>query len=283
MPYAVRQNAGSGFDELGRRIEELLPDVLPFVQSVTALPVPDDFTIRLMKVPAWLKLRRRELRQFLVREGKELEPSLQRMAQARRAMKERHRQLAASWVMIGAQAVQDKHGRPHLLILPEALTQAGLLASDDFLCKTLGHELTHLAQHEASNGRTFTLQDSFFPDIRRTQNLHWPFLAEGHAIWADQQITTKLLGYEVPLSAISNQASPKYLDALRRVTGREEASQMYRDGARAVGDIVQAHGVETFNRVWSEQDLLLVPTFHHAENPSEWLQRFANAGAGTRS
>ncbi|MFD4560524.1 hypothetical protein ACFWP5_40470 [Streptomyces sp. NPDC058469] len=245
--------------------------------------MPDDLTIRLLKPSAWLKLSRREEKKFLIREIKELELGPQAAMQANRTLKDRHRNRVASHAMIGAQTVQDKHGRPHILLLPENLDQAGLLGDDDYLCKTVGHELVHGTQHEASKGWLFTLQDSFFPHLRRTLNVHWGFLMEGHAIWADRQITTRLLGYEVSLGVNESQASPQYLEALRQVEGREEALQMYLDGARAVSDIVQTHGLESFNRLWADRDLLFVPTFHQAENPSQWCERFSTADASSRS
>jgi hypothetical protein len=283
MTYAVLQDAGAKFDELGHRIEEMLPDVLPLVSSVTSLSIPDDLTIRLLKRSAWLKLRRREEKKFLLREVKELELAPQVAMQANRTLKDRHRNRVASQALIGAQTVHDKHGRPHVLLLPENLDQAGLLVGDDYLCKTVGHELVHGAQHEASKGWLFTVQDSFFPHLRRSQNLHWSFLLEGHAIWADQQITTRLLGHEVPLGPNERHASPQYMEALRQIKGREEALQTYRDGARAVSDIVQTHGLESFNRLWPDPNLLFVPTFHQAENPSQWCERFSTADASSRS
>jgi hypothetical protein len=283
MTYAVHQEAGAQFDELGRRIEEMLPEVLPLVRSVTSLPMPEVLTIRLMKAKAWLKLRQREEKKFLVSETKELEVGPQAAMVANRAFKDRQRSRAAVQDMIGAQTFQDRHGRPHILLLPETLAKAGLLVGDDFLCKTLGHELVHGAQHEAGKGRLFTLQDSFFPHLRRSQNLHWSFLMEGHAIWADRQITTRILGYEVPLGPNEKHAEPKYLEALYQIKGREKSLQVYGDGARAVADIVQTHGLESFNRLWSDPDLLFVPTFHQAENPAEWCARFSTAATGSRS
>lgn len=283
MTYAVHQEAGAKFNELGRRIEEMLPEVLPLVSSVTSLSMPDDLTIRLLRRGAWLKLRRREEKKFVVREMQELELGPQSAMEANRKLKERQRSRSASQAMIGAQTVQDRHGRPHVLLLPENLDEAGLLVGDDFLCKTVGHELVHAAQHEASKGWLFTVQDSFFPHLRRSQNLHWSFLMEGHAIWADQQITTRLLGHEVPLGPNERHASPKYLEALRQIKGREEALETYRNGARAVSDIVQTYGLESFNRIWSDPNLLFVPTFHQAENPSQWCERFSTADASSRS
>jgi hypothetical protein len=245
--------------------------------------MPDVLTIRLMKAKAWLKLRRREEKKLLISEAKELEAGPQALMVANRTLKERQRNRAARQAMVGAQTIQDRHGHPHILLLPGTLEPAGLLVGDDYMVKTLAHELVHGAQHAASRGRMFILQDTPFLQVHRTQNRHWPFLAEGHAIWADQQITTRLLGYEVPLGPNEEHASAEYLEMLRQIKGREEALQMYLDGARAVGDIVQTHGLESFNRVWSDRDLLFVPTFHQAENPSEWCARFSTADTGSRS
>jgi hypothetical protein len=245
--------------------------------------MPDDLTIRLLKRGAWLKLRRREEKKFLAGEIKELEVGPQAAMEAYRKFKERQRKRSARHDMIGAQTFQDRYGRPHVLLLPENMDKAGQLVGDDHLCKTLGHELVHGAQHEASKGWLVTAQDSFFPHLRRTMNLHWHFLTEGHAIWADRQITTRLLGYEVPLGPNEPHASPQYLEALRQVKGREESKQMYLDGARAISDIVQTHGLESFNRLWSDRDLLLLPTFHQAENPSQWCERFSTVSATSRN
>jgi hypothetical protein len=135
--------------------------------------MPDVLTIRLMKAKAWLKLRRREEKKLLISEAKELEAGPQALMVANRTLKERQRNRAARQAMVGAQTIQDRHGHPHILLLPGNLEPAGLLVGDDYMVKTLAHELVHGAQHAASRGRMFTLQDTPFLQVHRTQNRHW--------------------------------------------------------------------------------------------------------------
>jgi hypothetical protein len=72
---------------------------------------------------------------------------------------------------------------------------SGQLDDISVLHKLLGHEMTHLAQYAASDGAVWAAQDSYFPAQRGIADRDYPFQVEGHAYWADRQITTKLFGH----------------------------------------------------------------------------------------
>ncbi|WP_178855122.1 zinc-dependent metalloprotease, partial [Streptomyces acidiscabies] len=205
-------------------------------------------------------------------EARELRPT----RSSRRAAKVTHAadraNLRRIWPMIGAQTVAFKPGRPELVILPQALREAGFLNDQDVLTKVICHELTHVAQHATDNGAMWRLQDSFYPELRGIADRDYAFLVEGHAYWADRQITTKLLGEPVSTGEISPHATLRYRD-LAEPLRRAGNLTSFTAAADTVGEIVAAHGLEAFNRVWRRSEL--VPTRDETKEPARWTHRFA--------
>ncbi|MET7490477.1 hypothetical protein [Streptomyces sp. NPDC005538] len=207
MPaVVVRHEAGKQFDPLAEQIEAVAAETLPLVEAVTALPLPDPVVIRTMTVPAWKKAHRRSTKRLLLAETEELAPSTHDLRTALVTRKLRLKVLRRQWPAIGAQAVLFEPGQPELVILPEALRHGGRLGDTPFLYKTLAHEPTHLAQYAASEGSVWAAQDTLYPALRGVADRAYGFLLEGHAYWADQQITAKILGEPVRTARVPPRA-----------------------------------------------------------------------------
>ncbi|MDX3242502.1 zinc-dependent metalloprotease [Streptomyces sp. ME18-1-4] len=244
----------------------------PLVEAVTGLALPDTVVIRTMPVRRWRAAHRRRGARLLRAEARELRPP----RGSRRAAKVTHAadrtNLRRIWPLIGAQTVAFRPQRPELVILPQALREAGFLDDERVLCKVVGHEMTHLAQHAADDGEMWKRQDTFYPGLRGTADRDYAFLVEGHAYWADRQITTKLLGEPVSTGEISPHATLRYRD-LAEPLRRAGDLTSFTAAADAVGEIVAAQGLEAFNRVWRCPEL--VPTRDEAKEPARWTHRFA--------
>ncbi|MFJ6898243.1 zinc-dependent metalloprotease [Streptomyces hokutonensis] len=274
MPaVVVRNEAGDRFDALAERIEAIAAETLPLVEAVTGLPLPDPIVIRTMTVRAWARDHRRSTKRLLFSEAEQFAPSLADVRTAallRKGRLKTHRKL---WPAIGGQAVLFEPGQPELVFLPEALRHAGRLDDTAFLNKALAHEQTHLAQYVASGGAAWAAQDTFFPVLRGVAGRAYGLLHEGHAYWADQQITTKIFGEPVTTDEASPHASARFLKVFTSPQ-RMAAVELYRQAVDNVARIINTEGLDAFNTVWTTPDL--VPTTEEvADGLTGWPARFA--------
>ncbi|MER6714624.1 zinc-dependent metalloprotease [Streptomyces sp. NPDC000877] len=269
MRVVVRQEAGPAFAALGARLEQIGTETAPLVSAVTGLPLPDTVIIRTMAVDDWKQEHRRSSKQHLVAEALQLGATFRTKALLMR----RARLLARHmfWPTMLGEAVALEPGHPELVIVPEALRHAGRLEDIPVLHKLLGHEMTHLAQYAASDGAVWAAQDSYFPAQRGIADRDYPFLVEGHAYWADRQITTKLFGQPVSTDEASAHASDRYLK-LHASPMRAKAVEQQRRATDSVARLIDTQGLDTFNRVWT--DPTLVPTKAETGTPDLWQRRF---------
>ncbi|MFE9601474.1 hypothetical protein [Streptomyces hokutonensis] len=277
MPaVVVRNEAGDRFDALAERIEAIAVETLPLVEAVTGLPLPDPVVIRTMTVRNWTREHRRSTKRLLLSETEQLSPSFRDMRAAallRKGRLKTHRKL---WPAIGGQAVLFEPGQPELVFLPEALRHGDRLEDTPFLNKALAHEQTHLAQYVASDGAAWAAQDTFYPALRGVAGLAYGLLHEGHAYWADQQITTKIFGEPVTTDEASPHASARFLKVFASPQ-RLAAGELYRRAVDNVARIINAEGLDAFNAVWTTPDL--VPTAGEAaDGLATWPARFAGPG-----
>ncbi|KPI22947.1 hypothetical protein OV320_0995 [Actinobacteria bacterium OV320] len=271
MNITVHHDAGRRFDDLAQRVEAVAAETAPLVEAVTGLALPDTVVIRTMSPRAWLKAHQRRSARLLRAEARELRAPRRRRRQAKvqhyTQCNSRHR----LWPLIGAQVVDFRQGQFELVILPQSMYEAGRLNDQAVLTKAICHELTHVAQHATDNGAMWRLQDSYYPELRGIADRDYGFLVEGHAYWADRQITTKLLGAPVSLREISPHATHRYR-ALAENADRAETLEYFTRAVDSVEEIVTTHGLDAFNGVWHRPDL--VPTRDEASTPIGWMQRF---------
>ncbi|MDQ0810209.1 hypothetical protein QFZ63_001923 [Streptomyces sp. B3I7] len=269
MQYIVRQEAGPDYAALGGRLERIAAETAPLVTAVTGLPLPDSIVIRTMTLPDWKRAHRHSSKQQLVVEALQLGATNRTKAKMHRLA--RLMGMRMLWPTILGQAVAFEPGRPELVIVPEALRHAGRLDDDPVLYKLLGHEMTHLAQDAASDGAMWAAQDSYFPNLRGTADRDHHFLLEGHAYWADQRITAKTFGEPVSTDEPSPHASARYLKLFTSPL-RTPVVELQRRATDSVAQIIDAEGLDAFNRVWTTP--ALVPLKSETTTPEQWRRRF---------
>ena len=177
----------------------------------------------------------------------------------------------AVWPTIGAQVVEFRQGQPELVVLAQAVREAGRLHDEAVLCKIVAHELTHLAQWAADDGAAWRLMRTLYPAERGIADRNYSFLAEGHAYWADREVTTKLLGAPVPIGEISPHATLRYR-ALAETAQRAKTLAYFNKATDSVARIIDTEGLNTFNRVWTTPEL--VPLQAETSTPELWQRRF---------
>ncbi len=270
MKCVVHHEAGPEFVELGKELAAIAAKVAPLVEQVTDLTLPDTLVIRTMAVPDWTQAHRRKWKRLLTRELGELRPSSDERAQAAQRLKRHLDRRDEFWPTMLGEAVAFEPGCPELVIVPESLRQAGRLDDGPTLYKICTHEMTHLAQYEASGGTVWTVPETFFPHRRGIQGRDFASLVEGHAYWADQQITSQLFGEPVSTDEPSPYASLRYR-ALHASPLRMAGVERQRLATDTVAQLIRQEGVNFFNRVWTDFSLVPMAT---DTTPDLWRQRF---------
>ncbi|UFQ99792.1 hypothetical protein KBP30_00405 [Streptomyces sp. Go40/10] len=270
MRTVVHHKAGREFDDLAERLVPVVEEIVPLVEEVTGLALPDAVVIRTMTVRKWQQAHWRQSKRRLREETLQLRPSINECRAAKAHAVSLRNDRRDAWLSIGAQLVTFRRDHPELAVLPEALREAGLLHDEAFLRKLVSHELTHLAQYTTDDD-AWSLSRTLYPDQRGVADRDYTLLLEGHAYWADRQITTRLLGAPVPTAEISPHATPRYR-AYADTPGRAEALKYLTTAIDSVSRIVDAKGLDTFNEVWSSPEL--VPLKSEAATPELWLKRF---------
>ncbi|UFQ99874.1 hypothetical protein KBP30_00935 [Streptomyces sp. Go40/10] len=267
----VHHEAGPRFDDLAERLQAVVEPIAPLVEAVTRLTLPDTVVIRTMTPRQWLAVHRRQDRRQLRAEARELDPS----RCARRSAKAETRSLRKArrsvWPGIGAQVLEPRQGHPEVAVLPQALREAGRLNDEPVLHKVVAHELTHIAQYATTDGAAWRLMKTFYADQRGIADRDFSFLLEGHAYWADRQITTKLFGAPVPTAEISPHATLRYR-SLAETSHHREVLKRLSTASDSVAQIIDAAGLDVFNQVWTTPSL--VPKKSETRTPELWCARF---------
>ncbi|WP_075737804.1 hypothetical protein [Streptomyces acidiscabies] len=277
--HIILNQTGRRYDGLAKQLTAIGDEVLPLVETVTGLPLPDPVVIRLVSPRTWLwRNRRCERRQYYA-EIRELPVTRDDMRAAIHTIRTEQRSRKQNWFVIGAQTAEFTTGQPEIAVIPDALRESGWLTDRRSLYRTVAHECTHLAQHRAS-GHLWAAMRSPFPRARGIENLAHRSLIEGHAYWADRQITEKLLGAPED----NNEITPPERASLRF---REIAATPEYDAAKtslaeaqhAVTNAIDAIGCRRFNQVWT--DTSRIPAHTDITDPDTWARRLA-AAPGTR-
>ncbi|WP_030660955.1 hypothetical protein [Streptomyces rimosus] len=264
----VRQEAGREHDALGARIAALAETAAPVVEAVTGLPLPVRPLLRLVTVEALIATRREHTDAMMHRlrgegYGQQLVDEAE-FARARERFDNGERGLAANWKNIQAISYEDARMRPQILIIARSVVHHG--HDDDQLLRTIAHELTHLAQHRATGGRALDFVMSPYgygmrmPGTKELAHCAARFLIEGHASWADHQVTTQLIGQ--PLGWHTDPTTDE-----QRATKR-----LYDDGCAFVATAIDQVGLESFNATWRHLRTSC-PVETEVDDVTGWLRR----------
>ncbi|MEU8353536.1 hypothetical protein, partial [Streptomyces sp. NPDC048845] len=196
-----RHEAGRAHDRLAARLETAMEGLPELVQDVTGLPLPTDppLVVRLVTLRQWRRALHTHHDHLLRREVRRTRMTLLQVLRAARWQKKVRRYRLSRWIQVAAQTVGDRDGQPQVLAIADALHHTG--TTDAGLIKLLGHELTHVAQHQAGGGFALDAANLRLLVVRHRPDGavqdYWG-LTEGHAMWSEEEITQRRLGRAVP-------------------------------------------------------------------------------------
>ncbi|MFD9441823.1 zinc-dependent metalloprotease [Streptomyces sp. NPDC060006] len=262
----THRNAG-----LRDRILGILDTVAPHVAQTTGLPLPAEIRYRLLTPNRWRTEHRHITRRVLDRDITDLKLTPQEISRTRKRVRTAGLIPVLTWPFTPTDTHQAADGQHETILTPTAWRHAGLLVDEPALHQVVTHALVHHLQAEARNS---TVWKTFFPDKRGMSDVPHrspAFVLEGHAHWADQQITRRLFG--TPADHRHAPKSWRYrlhhsLPAIHRL-GPSRAA--YEKGTALIARAVEAHGTHVVNRVW--KDISLLPTAEEIADPDVWVRR----------
>ncbi|MFK8844939.1 hypothetical protein [Streptomyces sp. Ac-502] len=293
----VRQEAGPKYDDLGARLRDIAAEVAPVVEAVTALPLPPRPLIRVVSPSAlartWLAhhhgLAHRE-RIAVARAG--ITVDAQRCAAWHTDYIDAAKGMVRRWADDAAQSMEDALMRPQVLVKAKVITHAQ--HDDDQLYRTVAHELTHLAQHRASQGLAWdTAMTPFTRKVKVPGHGFVPIAAmrliEGHAFWAEEGVNLKVLGRKVGWSQAEGteifQRAKSRLGVFRNRNGEQpsasEAAAIYDECQRFVQTAIDHVGLDHFNGIWTSF-ASMCPVEDEFVAPGIWQRRVGLSSVSRR-
>ncbi|MFC9760116.1 hypothetical protein [Streptomyces sp. NPDC056921] len=254
---------------LQHRIRRILTEVVPLVHPTTELDLPHLVVYRIVSPQTWQSEQLHQMNQAFTalraRQPWWKRPVVVRREAAARAAFRRTAPLLRDLVMGATLPGPDLLSQT--ILTPEGLLHSGVSSDETYLTQVVAHELVHHAQNRASkHGARWADSRSAPPGPAIS------VLEEGHARWADRQMTRKLFG--TPVDADTAPRSDHYLRVAEdpRVADMYAARQFpYTVGYKLVEAAVQGVGIQRLNQVW--QDSLLLPSQHETSEPELWVTR----------
>jgi hypothetical protein len=261
--------------ELAEQINQILHRVAPAVKEITDLPLPEEVLFRLLTPKAWRDETRKSHHRTLARDIADLELTSQEVDGVRIALKIMGFVPVLVWPLVLGSTLAAADGRRETIIAPRALHHGGLLVDEPALHQLVTHELVHQVQ---ANGRSGAVWTTLFPQKRGITGRGASAVLEGHADWADRQVTTRQFG--APADHRQSPKSWRYrlhnaLPGIRRL-GPSRAA--YEQGARLIEQAVAASGTELVNQVW--KDAAFLPTEEEIADPDAWVRRIKRGYLG---
>ncbi|MFJ3673419.1 zinc-dependent metalloprotease [Streptomyces sp. NPDC090106] len=254
--------------DLAEQINQILRRVAPMVAQTVDLALPLEVRFRLVTPRTWRQATRANGHRILARDIAELELTEAEIKGIQNALTITSFFPVLVWPLVMGSTMTAADGRQETIIAPRALHHCGLLVDKPALHKLIAHELVHQIQAEAHSGTTWT---TFFPHKRGMSERGALTVEEGHATWADRQVTTRLFG--TPADARQAPKSRRYRAHHAfpgaRHFGPGEAA--YEQGARLIARAVAAGGTDLVNQIW--KDPIFLPTAEETADPDTWVGR----------
>ncbi|MEU8349397.1 hypothetical protein [Streptomyces sp. NPDC048845] len=272
-------DAAPEYDGLAARLEKAMEGVPELVEEVTGLLLPQDPPPLLLLAgrERWHRAGEVHDEELVKREAAAMGLSARQADQVKPGVSAHRERANARWITVSGMLLGDRTGRPQLVAIADSLHHTG--ATDAKLVKLIAHELTHVAQHHASGGRVIDHANSW---IRRRRpqavpsgaSLDFHRLTEGHAMWADRQITS-LLGY----TADDFEGTYTELGRRERVRWADEDHTKwiaaYESGYAFVRHVMEERGRDVVNRIWRDPERLC-PTGPEVDAPGIYLAYLDN-------
>ncbi|MEE1807639.1 hypothetical protein [Streptomyces sp. BE133] len=254
---------------LQHRIDRILTEVVPLVHPTTELELPPLVIYRIVSPQTWQSEQLAQMNQAFTalraRQPWWRKPAVVRREAAARSAFRRTAPLLRDLVMGATLCGPDLLSQT--ILTPEGLLHSGVSTDEKFLTQVVAHELVHHAQNRASRHGARWAESRSAPPGPAVS-----VLEEGHARWADRQMTRKLFGTAV--DADTARRSDHYL----RVAGDPRVADMYAArqipytvGCKLVEAAAQGVGIQRLNQVW--QNGLLLPNQREMSEPELWATR----------
>ncbi|PGH50014.1 zinc-dependent metalloprotease [Streptomyces sp. Ru87] len=273
----VVHEAGSRYDAMAARLRSLVGDIEDHTAPVIGLPLPESPQVRLVTRGRWRAAYREHSARLVQRLRATARLDLEQARVLHHHMRAHGRAFSEQWICVAAQILEAEDGTAQAFVIADTVHHVG--TTDDSLRLTLAHELTHLAQHQATRGLVLDLAQSPFPHGDPPRAYH--HVTEGHAMWAMRAIAEHA-GW--PAKGGRNRPTPTGTKLLApHEEAREKLDAYYRAGGEFVRHLVEARGVAGVNTLWRRLDL--VPTAEHIADPDSYLpvlDQAVAAGAGAR-
>ncbi|MGP4051680.1 zinc-dependent metalloprotease [Streptomyces sp. 2A115] len=256
--------------DLGERISAILHTVAPIVEETTSLCLPPEVRFRLVTPTMWRDEFRQNRERALARDVADLVDLPEEINRVRAALKVTSVVPVLVWPLMLAITVKAADGQSETIIAPRALHHGGV-ADEPLLHQVVAHELVHQLQAEARSGVVWR---TYFARLREIRPNGVVAIAEGHAQWADQQVTERLFGEPTDHRTQARRSLRYRLhERTPRIRRLRPPRALYEQGARLIAHTVEVGGTDLVNRVW--KDATLLPTDGEIADPDAWTDRLS--------
>ncbi|MEU8349117.1 zinc-dependent metalloprotease [Streptomyces sp. NPDC048845] len=268
--------AGRRYDAMAGRLRSLIGDIEDHIAPVIGMALPKVSQVRLVTRGQWRTVCWAHSARLFQRLRATARLDLEQARVLHQHMCEHRKAFSQQWICVAAQILEAEDGTAQALVIADTIHHVG--TSDDTLRLTLAHELTHLAQHQATRGLVLDLAQSPFP--YGTPPLAYHQVTEGHAMWAMRAIAEHA-GCPTQWGEDTPTPTGKRLLAPHK-EAREKTLAYYEAGGAFVQHLIQARGVAGVNALWQRLDL--VPNAGHIADPDSYLPILDQAiAAGTET
>ncbi|WP_405969111.1 zinc-dependent metalloprotease [Streptomyces sp. NBC_00988] len=254
--------------DLAKGISLILRQVAPTVNEITGLPLPAEVRFRLLTPRGWREESRAGQQRILARDIADLELTAQEISGIQGALKLTGFVPLLVWPLVLASTLEAADGLHETVIAPRALHHGGLLKDEAALHQLVIHELVHAMQAEAGAG---AVSATFFPQQRGISAMGVTAAFEGHAAWADQQATTRLLGAPADHRAAPKSWRYRLHNALPGIRRLGPSPTAYEQRSRLIAQAVAELGTTLVNQIW--KNLTLLPAEEEITDPAAWIYR----------
>ncbi|MEH0415917.1 zinc-dependent metalloprotease [Streptomyces sp. B21-083] len=261
--------------DLAEQIDRILHRVAPTVEETTNLPFPQEVRFRLLTPKAWRAETHRSRHRILARDIADLKLTPQDIDAIRVVLRITSFVPALVWPLVLGSTLETDDGSRETIIAPRALHHGGLLVDEPALHQLVAHELVHQIQADGQSGAVWT---TYFPQKRGINGRGASTVIEGHANWADHQVTARLFGS--PADARHSPKSWRYrahmaIPGIQRL-GPSRAA--YEQGSLLIERAVAAGGTDLVNQIW--KDPVFLPTEEETADPDAWVRRIEQGYLG---
>lgn len=247
---------------------EILTAAAPLVEKTGGLPLPPTITCTLHDPHG----RAADYADFI-------KGLLQRETAGKNLTTSQHRRIAKAPLVTRMIVVRAGHPvdvvtnsilQPRLLFAPDAMRLKGQKAPEHAYEQHLIEALVTAGQISTSQGAVVPQKIWPYPH-KALFHPSW-YVTTGHARWTAREVCAQL-GYQPPHSSTAQSWSRRAATLLAAPRRRMSDDGRAERAAAFVQQAIEMGTIDTFNRVWTEPELL--PTRRERSSPQQWVQRIS--------